>query len=70
MGPRRKANLPLRKPKAAKYRHELLYDDVSSSRARSSSEELDDEEVQEDIRFGLGEGNKSPDGDNEAEVGS
>jgi hypothetical protein len=31
---------------------------------------LDDEEIQEDIRVDLGEGNKSPDDINEAEVGS
>ena len=70
MGPRRTANLTLRKPKAAKHRHDPLYDDVSSSRARSSSEELANEEIQEDIRFDLGEGNKSLDDSNETEVGS
>lgn len=66
MGPRRKVSIPLRRPKAAKHQHG---NDVSSSRTRSSSEELD-EDVQEDISFDLREGNKLFDDDNMADVGS
>jgi hypothetical protein len=66
---RRKVDLPLRQPKAAKYQHDPLRRDVSSSRARS--EEKSDNDEQEDIQgsigFDLGEG---PDNNNEAEVSS